>query len=250
MRLLNNRNEVIQYIKRRKKEGAKVIDFGSRGNSWTSDFVDAIVDIKPEKLKQNKEVYEADFNYPSSFKNINKYNISITSHALEDLRTPNFLLDALNLLSDEGFIIVPSSYTELSYLESFDYLGCCHHRWIFTFDGEKLLIYPKLPILNLFSGTATFYRRVFSTSPKIKVFSKIHYPLVYIFNFLFKKKFKNGNKTNKRKELIIHWKEKINYKFVNNDFIPSGQTIIDWYKNILVNDKNMEAEYENKKLNN
>ena len=65
---------------------------------------------------------------------------------------------------------------------------------------------------------------------------------------LFKKRFKDRDKTNKRKELIIHWEKKIDYKFINNDFTPSCQTIIDWYKNILVNDKNMEVKYENKKF--
>ena len=241
MRLLNNREEVISYIKKRREEGAKVVDFGNSGDSWTKDFVDAIVDIDP-KPQSEKKSYSANFNYPSSFKNIDKYNISITSHTLEDLRTPNFLLDALELLSDEGFIIVPSSYSEFSYLESFNYLGCCHHRWIFTFDGEKLVIYPKLPILNLFFGTTLFYRRIFSVSPKIKVLLKIHYPLIYIFNFLFKRRLKNNNKINKREELIIHWKKQINYKFINNDFMPSGQAIINWYKNILINDENMKTQ--------
>ena len=84
MELLNNREEVISYIKKRRKEGAKVIDFGSRGNSWTSDFVDAIADINPEKLQPRKKVYVTDFNYPSSFKDIDKYDISITSHTLEE----------------------------------------------------------------------------------------------------------------------------------------------------------------------
>lgn len=236
-KLLNNRDEVIQYIGKRRTEGAKVIDFGGGGSAWTYDFVDAIADIEPERLQQEKEVYKADFNYPSSFKNIKRYDISITSHTLEDIRAPNFLLDAMASLSDEGFIIVPSSYIELSYLESFYYLGCCHHRWIFIFDGESLVIYPKLPSLNLFFATTTFYKRVFET--RYKVLQKIHYPLVYIFNFLFKKRFKNVNSTNKREEMIIHWKKNIHYKFINSDFAPSGEAIADWYKNILINDKNM-----------
>jgi len=247
MELLNNREEVISYIKKRKEDGAKVIDFGSRGNSWTKDFVDAIVDLEP-KLQSGKKNYVADFNYPSSFKDINRYNISITSHTLEDLRSPNFLLDALESLSNEGFIIVPSSYAEFSYLESFDYLGCYHHRWIFTFDGEKLVIYPKLSSLNLFFGTTIFPKRVFSVSPKMKVLFKIYYPLIYIFNFLFKKRFKNNNKTNKRKELIIHWEKKIKYEFINNDFTISGQVVTDWYRNLLINDKNMNIQYKNKKI--
>jgi len=241
MKLLDNREEVICYIKEKKREGAKIIDFGSRGDSWTKDFVDAIVDIKPN-LQLEKKSYLADFNYLSSFEDIDKYNISITSHTLEDLRSPNFLLDALESLSDEGFIIVPSSHAELSYLESFDYLGCCHHRWIFTFDGEKLVIYPKLSSLNLFFGTTISPKRVFGTSSKIKVLFKIYYPLIYIFNFLFKKRFKDNNKTNRREELIIHWKKKINYEFINNDFMPSGEDIIVWYKNILIDDKNMKIK--------
>jgi len=66
--------------------------------------------------------------------------------------------------------------------------------------------------------------------------------LIYIFNFLFKKRFKDNNKTNRREELIIHWKKKINYEFINNDFMPSGEDIIVWYKNILIDDKNMKIK--------
>jgi len=181
MRLLNSRNQMIQYIEKRRLEGAKVIDFGGSANSWSYPHIDSIADININN-KLNKNIFYCDFNNGNSFKNIKKHEISITSHTLEDIRSPNILLDKLELLSDEGFIIVPSPYIECSYVESFNYLGYCHHRWLFKFKNNKITIYPKLSSINNFFPTTIDFKKVFPKS--FNTLKKLDYPFIFVVNYL------------------------------------------------------------------
>jgi len=154
-----NRDEVIEFIKKKKSQGNfTVVDVGGAINGWSGPYVDSIVDISPVKdNSSNIKVFNCDITHPDSWKEIleyveknGKFDFSICTHTLEDIINPGFVCEQISKISKEGYIAVPSKYVEMSKFEG-PYRGYIHHRWIFVIRDGKFIGYPKLNCLEYFN---------------------------------------------------------------------------------------------------
>lgn len=129
-----------------------VIDVGgSAGGSWSSSVTDMVIDINasgPDALNIDVCDYDSWKELESIVAATGKFNYSICTHTLEDLYDPIITLKKLPRIAERGIISMPSILTELSNIESSMWLGYIHHRWIFHEENGKILIIPKLPLIE------------------------------------------------------------------------------------------------------
>tara|TARA_Y100000768_G_scaffold150589_1_gene112472 strand:- start:987 stop:2552 length:1566 start_codon:yes stop_codon:yes gene_type:complete len=213
--LLSNfeRNHVINYIKRKKKENPNytVIDIGGSAEytNWSHSVIDYIVDInKPKINNKNIEYFLLNVNYETQWEKLfdfvkinGKFDFCICSHIIEDIALPQVLLNNLQKISNEGFIGIPSKYRELSKING-DYVGYIHHRWIYSIKNNKLLGFPKLNFIDHEKN------------------------LVNI-----------NNSSNNIMDLSFFWKNSVPYSIINNDYMgPSEKHVIEYYNKLLIDD--------------
>lgn len=84
-----------------------------------------------------------------------RFDIAICSHVLEDIIDPRVVVQALPRVAKEGWIAMPSKFSEFRVGHEFGsagvarpYRGSIHHRWIYTIRNGTLLAVPKLPVLD------------------------------------------------------------------------------------------------------
>ena len=78
-----------------------------------------------------------------------KFDYAICTHTLEDVYSPVVALEMMPRIAKAGIISMPSLWAELNHVESTQWLGFMHHRWIFDFDKEgNMLLLPKLGFLS------------------------------------------------------------------------------------------------------
>ncbi len=89
-----------------------------------------------------------------------KYDFVICSQVLEHLVNPQWFLERLPFVADEGYIAVPNKLFELGRGREFTdeglercgmsgyYRGAAPHRWIFTIKEKALWGFPKLGMLE------------------------------------------------------------------------------------------------------
>jgi hypothetical protein len=204
-----NRESVINYILSKKQNGKfTVVDVGGSINGWSIPYVDAIVDFNPlpELNDNNKSIkyFSCDITNPYNYDEINKYilengkfDFCICTHTLEDIMNPGFVLTKIAEMSKEGYIAFPSKYRELSYCEG-NWRGYIHHRWIFTIKNNVLIGFPKIGYLE-------------STN---------------LFNSIM-------DLSENKSDLSFFWKEKIEFKYINNNYLgPNKQSVLGYYNNL------------------
>ncbi|MDX1502449.1 MAG: hypothetical protein R3325_08790 [Thermoanaerobaculia bacterium] len=153
------RDGVLRRLAARRAEdpSLKVIDVGGCYKPWADEQVDAYVDLRPGDT--GKRVFVGDICAPEVWAEIEasgqRYDISICSHVLEDVRDPAFVVEKLQRISRSGYVATPTKHTELSNVESSHYLGYCHHRWLFTARESEgataLLAVAKFPVVGYFN---------------------------------------------------------------------------------------------------
>ena len=203
------RNHVVNYIKSQQKNNSnyRVIDIGGCAYNWTSDFCDYFVDINPPTV-ENKTFFQFNINYESQWEQLfeyveihGKFDFAICSHTLEDIALPQVTLNNLPKIAKEGFIAIPSKYSELTKREG-DYLGSIHHRWIFSQTNHKLIGYPKLNFIDKDND------------------------LVNI-----------GNYDRNMEDYSFFWKNGIPYEILNDDYMgPNVNAVKTYYKQLLKDD--------------
>lgn len=204
------RDHVISYIEEQKKLNPdyKVVDIGGSASytSWSHDVVDYIIDIEDCKHDRIK-TFNVNINYESEWEKVlefvkenGKFDFCICSHTLEDIALPALTLKMMPLISKEGFIATPSKYREFSRLGNQQWLGYIHHRWIFTIvDG----VYTALPKLNF---------------------------IEYVQGI--------GNIDDDVSDLSFFWKDTIEYKILNNDYMgPTVEHVLSYYGVLLKDDE-------------
>ena len=149
----NIRSRVLKYLRdmKTRNPNATVLDVGGAANPWCDEFVDAYIDIN--YLKTEKKVFIGDICQPKLWEEVAKvkYDFSICTQVLEDIRNPEFVIRQIINTSKAGFISVPNKHTEMSCVESSHYLGYYHHRWIFTILSDQTLkLFPKLVMVDYF----------------------------------------------------------------------------------------------------
>lgn len=152
--VVDSRNYILHKVKEHKTYSKfTVVDIGGvAGGGWTSDIADMIIDkntIDTENSIQMDICIYPEWDKVLSYVETNgKFDYAICTHTLEDVYNPFTTLDILPKIAKAGIITMPSLRTELSKVESNNWLGYLHHRWIFDIIDDKMLIIPKLELLS------------------------------------------------------------------------------------------------------
>ena len=128
------RDGVVAVLKRASKQKSlKVLDAGGGLNSWLGEHVTHIIDINPTCSNENIEIIQGDINEAKTWERIgdNYFDFLSSTHTLEDIRDPKFVVKQFSRVARTGFIAVPNRRSEFQAVESPNYLGYAHHRWIF-----------------------------------------------------------------------------------------------------------------------
>ena len=149
----NSRNQILQKIIEEKQNSVfRVVDVGGVVNGWSKEVVDLVIDKNTTDTKKSMQidicVYN-DWNKILDDVTINGlYDYAICTHTLEDVYNPFTALEMLPKIAKAGVITMPSLRSELSKVESNDWIGFIHHRWIFDVNNGEMLIIPKLEFLS------------------------------------------------------------------------------------------------------
>lgn len=135
----------------KQRQEFSVIDVGGSATGWSVPVVDCFVDIN--KCDTTKPQFNIDITNKSSWDELvavlpNKFDYCICTHTLEDIYNPYLVLDYLPKIARAGIITMPSIRTELSHVESEHWLGFFHHRYLFGVKDDKMVVAPKLPIVE------------------------------------------------------------------------------------------------------
>jgi hypothetical protein len=203
-----NKQPVIQYILDRKKERKfTVIDVGGSDASWSTPYIDALVDINPVE-NSKLQCFYGDINEDDVWQKVRewvskngKFDFCICTHTLEDIRNPLFVTKQISLIAKEGYVSFPSKHKELSRFEygPHAYRGYIHHRWIFTIKNNILKGYPKLNLIEFL--------------PELDRIADL-----------------NKDKSDQS----FYWKDNIELFLVNSDYLgPSPRDVIKYYLCLL-----------------
>lgn len=204
---LYQRDHVLDFLKAQKAACPtfSVIDVGAAANPWTAEVLDATFDasdcsVSPLQFKGN-------LNSMSDWQKVlqhvaqhGKFSYSICTHTLEDLAFPSLVMDMLPLISEAGFISVPSKHIELLRIEG-PYRGFIHHRWIFCNRGkDEVVLVPKVPLVE---------HLLINNEDEWRSQPHLH-------------------------ELQIHWRKGLRYTMLNNDYLgPTAGAVVNMYSEIL-----------------
>ena len=142
--------EIIEHIKNRKfaNPSFKVIDIGGGVNGWTKDIADLVVDINVEDTDKTLKAdicNELDYEKILSYVKANGiFDYCICTHTLEDLYNPFPALKNMPKFALGGVITMPSMTDELSPVQNLAWNGYFHHRWMYEYLDESILIIPKI----------------------------------------------------------------------------------------------------------
>ena len=154
------RRPVLEHLAEKRRDGEfRVIDVGGRYNPWADEHTDAYVDLFPTD-SAGKQVFVGNICHEEVWKQIldsgDRFDFSICTHVLEDIRDPFFVAARLAQISKAGYVSMPTKHSEMANVESKFYLGYCHHRWIYTVRpvaGVKTLVaLAKMPVLGYFNN--------------------------------------------------------------------------------------------------
>ncbi|MBY0384243.1 class I SAM-dependent methyltransferase [bacterium] len=226
-----SRDYVIQYIKQKKQHNKqfRVIDIGGGVNPWAGEVVDAYIDIC--NPKNSKNVFIGDINetdvWDQILKSEQKFDFSICTHTLEDIRDPIFVLKQIMKISKSGYISFPSKHTEFSNHESHYWNGSCHHRWVFTVKsdakGDFLFFMPLWPCVSYFNSYFVnpwlTLKRFLRLTNKDKFLGSRRLPWL------------NSSLASSQNELGFIWDEKIRFEYL--DFAHPDKKFTDQYKFLL-----------------
>ena len=159
------REEIIQKIK--DSSYKKVINVGGSLGANELESVTHYADLQQPQFPTDKKVFVVDISNSLTWNEIilwtkshGKFEYSICSQTLEHVPNVNCALLFLSQISNQGFINVPSKYTELkkgvSYSDeglvrcnmSAHFRGFLPHRWIFTVKNDILWAFPKLNFIE------------------------------------------------------------------------------------------------------
>lgn len=207
----NDRNEIISYILDKKKQGKfTVVDVGGSHGGWSRNVIDAIIDFNDSPItNSNIKHFKCDITHPDSWNNIiqyirdnGKFDFCICTHTLEDIMNPAYVCEQIVNISNNGYISVPSKYKELSRFElgNNSYRGYIHHRWIFDIVNDNVfLAYPKINYVE-----------------NSNIFVQV------------------ANNDDNKSDLSFFWKDNIDIRYINNNFLgPNVISVINYYNNLI-----------------
>ena len=202
-----DRQDVIEYILKMKETGKfSVVDVGGSMNNWCAKYCDAIVDFNtPSGMIDTTRFFNMDITHPDTYSEIEEYvnangkfDFAICTHTLEDIMNPGFVIEKICKISKEGYIAVPSKYREMCRFEG-NWRGYIHHRWVFINSNGTFVGLPKINYIE-----------------NDKKFDTI------------------ADMSNDKRDLSFYWKDTIDFKYINNNYLgPSVSAVITYYNQLL-----------------
>jgi len=200
---LHDRKTVLDFLETTPQK--RVLDVGYAVNTWSSKYVTHYCDIN--EVTSDKIFFKGDINLPDVWAEIDKdvqlngkFDFCISSHTFEDIINPYFVSLMIEKYCEKGFIAVPSKYQELKKHVDGNYRGYIHHRYIFNIEENNFVGYPKLNFIETDSR-----------------FDAV------------------GQKNNaSNSELQFFWKDKIDLKIINNNYMgPTVNHVLGYYNGLL-----------------
>jgi hypothetical protein len=201
--IAQNRSQILSHVVDAKSinNQFRVIDIGgTAGGGWTNNIADMVIDINAQSTDKSMSIDICDESawdvLLAHVQEHGMYDYAICTHTLEDIYNPVTALKYLPKIARRGVITMPSINTELSRVEHLNWIGYIHHRWIFDSQDGKMLLIPKLSVLE------SLFR-----------------------NIRFKKSLE---------EVRFDWSDEIPYAmFMDNYLGPNASTVIDTYKRLI-----------------
>lgn len=210
------RSGVIELLENASKiRKLKILDAGGGLNSWLGNHVTHVIDSHPTSLDEKIIVIKGDINDASTWNSFedNEFDFLSSTHTLEDIRDPKFVISQFSRVARAGFIAVPNRKSEFQNVESNSYLGYGHHRWIFHLRERGKLegvakwigISNSQVLTEHFLGNRKkFVRKNFSKLLPISLQETDE-------SFL---------------ELGVVWEDKIDFQYLNDDFAGESGEIM------------------------
>ena len=225
---LSHRKYLIEFCK---NKNLKVLDVGGGADSWAAEISTTCIDYKIYPHSKTKIYLEGDIlsDETWSYFTNQKFDIVILSHILEDVRDPFYLVRKAREVSENLFISVPHKSLEVRNIESMNFVGFHHHRWIFSSDGEKLFITPKTSLASSFNNYQNALFRKLKIL-KAKNNKSSYFDTIYLWDKLIRS-ITSSKKRDKYTSLscIVNSDTQI----VSNDYIESGEQLLNTYKQVL-----------------
>ena len=202
-------HEVLEIIREQKDKDPnyKVIDLGASANNWAWEALDATVDILPQESLDNKKHFQGNLNHLEVWSDLldyvsvnGKFDFAICTHTLEDISNPGLVAKQLPRIAKSGFVSTPSKFVECGRWGA-SYMGWYHHRWIFNYETDKIVAYPKMTCIE--------YYDYFD---KISCFSDRNV-----------------------EELSYFWENNIELEIIQDDFFPENN-LYDLYQRLIPRD--------------
>ena len=221
-----DREDIFAYVKSLKDNNPNftLIDVGASHNPFAAEYLTHTFDLRPNDCNAvsflgnmcRADDWQQIFDYVDKH---GKFDFVNCTHTLEDIANPIGVLDYLPRIAKEGFIAVPSKFYELQRREPFR--GAIHHRWIWDIVDQKLVGYPKLNLIEHINYGA------------------------------YEEEIKRLGNT----EIKMFWKNTIDYKFINDDYMgPTREAVIEMFIKLIVSDEDynngIRPEKHNIKSNN
>jgi len=212
MRYTANRDRVsaLEYLKQliQKNPNARILDIGGNHNTWASQYATHYVDLfevaGAKTFIGNMNMYHVWQDVYKDVEENGKFDFCVCTHTLEDVCNPQMPLYFMPIIAHEGYIATPSKYAELT-TNIYAFKGSLHHRWIFNNQDGQCVIYPKVSYIE-----------------REQKFDRICYPTW------------DAMLADKVEELQFFWKESIDYRFMNNDYMgPSDAAVFRYYDGLL-----------------
>lgn len=211
-----DRERVFAYLAQKKLEnpGYKVLDIGGSAHPWCDKYVDAYVDFIPVA---HKRTFVGDVNAHDVWSEIAKeeWDFCICTHLLEDIRSPDFVINKIRGMFTAGFISMPNKHSEFSHVESKFFLGYSHHRWIFTMVDDELRAIAKMPVVNFFARRSLWYHWACSLPLLRRLIRHKRYLVPVVDGRL---RWLNPELAGGGFELAFIWEKDFKFSFINDDF--------------------------------
>jgi len=153
--------EIIDYLnelQKNKNQPLKILDVGGGSNIRlpnTTHVLDFLPPRENYNHTKNIKFFTGDIDLYDGWQEVfefvkqnGKFDFVVCSHTLEDINNPLQAILNICKIGNSGMIAVPSKYIETyrweNHYSAGNYIGYCHHRWIYTIKNGILYGYPKM----------------------------------------------------------------------------------------------------------